>query len=332
MKGDLNDVLREQGPDAVRERLNRAQRANSQTDESPPFTFDEEEFATELPLHAYVPRPFDQIPPRGWLHAKHYVRKTVVMTVAPGGYGKTALFLLNAIEMAIGRGLIGPAPNEQIRVLYWNGEDDEDEVERRIAAICLHHNIEPETLRGVLFLGSKVTNGARLARRDRAGNVVLNQDMIDKITDYIIENEIGCAIFDPLIAFHRVAENSTNMEELVKDGFEPIAIAANCCIELSAHTRKPAAGQGGEITSDDARGSGTTVFAARSVRILNRISKEDAKLPGIPDEDRWRYLRINRDKVNLAPPGKAMWVYLALVNAPNSDEVQAVERWGNCPG
>src|SRR5262245_57974298 len=100
-----------------------------------------------LPVHAYVARPFSEIPRRQWLHAGHYIRKQIVMTVAPGGYGKTALVLLNAIEMVTGRGLIGPKPvGGALRVLYWNGEDPEDEVERRIAAICIHYNIKPETL------------------------------------------------------------------------------------------------------------------------------------------------------------------------------------------
>ena len=39
------------------------------------------------PLFPYEPQPFENIAPRKWLHAKHYVRRHVVMTVAPGGYG-----------------------------------------------------------------------------------------------------------------------------------------------------------------------------------------------------------------------------------------------------
>ncbi len=52
------------------------------------------------------------------------------------------------------------------------------------------------------------------------------------------------------------------------------------------------------------------VNAARSVRILNRMTAEEAKLPKIGAEDRRLYLRVSRDKVNLVPAGKAMWVHL----------------------
>jgi hypothetical protein len=289
--------------------------------------------STPLPLRPYTPRPFTQIPRRQWLHAGHYIREQVVMTVAPGGYGKTALILLNAIEMATGRGLIGPAPaGGRLRVLYWNGEDPEDEVERRIAAICIRYDIPPEELEGCLFLGSKITDPQRLATMDRYGNVVLNQAVLAQITQFISNNKIDCSMFDPLIAFHRVKENDTMaMEVVIRNAFEHTADATNSCIELSQHTRKPA--PGAEITADDSRGAGGTVFAARSVRVLNRMSKDEAKLPKIEGQERWLYLRVSRDKVNLVPPGKAAWIHLAEITLPNSDgstpgdKVQAAEAW-----
>ena len=98
-------------------------------------------------LRAYVPRPFSEIPRRQWLHAGHYIRQQVVMTIAPGGYGKTALILCNTIEMCTGKGLIGPGPiGGPVRVLYWNAEDPEEEVERRIAALCVHYQIDAKVL------------------------------------------------------------------------------------------------------------------------------------------------------------------------------------------
>jgi hypothetical protein len=285
------------------------------------------------PLQGYAPRPFAEIPRRRWLHAGHFVRRTVTMTVGPGGFGKTSLEICNAIEMVTGKGLIGPAPVEQTNVLYWCGEDEAAEIERRIAATCLHHEVDPESLRDRLFLGNKVTDHSRLASLNHHGDVVLNRSLIDQVIGFIEAHGIGAAIFDPLIAFHRVVENSTNMEVVVKDVFEPMAVMTDCCVELCVHTRKPAAGQQGELTADDTRGSSSAVFAARSVRVLNRMSKADAELPGINDDDRRRYLRISHDKINLTPPTKATWIRLASVQLPNidgerpGDNVQTVEAW-----
>jgi hypothetical protein len=293
--------------------------------------------AEELPplLHAYAPRPFAQIPRRQWLHAGHYIRQQVVMTVAPGGYGKTTLLITNAVEMCTGLGLLGSAPpGGALRVAYWNAEDPEDEVERRVAATCLRHNIAPEALRGQLFLGSRITGRRRLASLDRAGNVAFDDGILTQVTRFITDNNIDCAMFDPLIAFHRVPEGDNNaMEQVIKQAFEPIAVATNCCVELSQHTRKSAASQQGEITVDDARGAGAIANAARSVRILNRMTAQEAELPKVGQEERRHYLRVSRDKTNLAPPGKATWIHLASVELPNGDDyrpgdrVQAAEPW-----
>ena len=209
---------------------------------------------------------------------------------------------------------------------YWNAEDPDEEVERRIAATCLRHGVDPAGLAGRLFLGSRITGGQRIARLDRAGNVVLDQDLLTKVTAYFVDHHIDCAVFDPLIAFHHVPENDPAMEQVVA-AFARIAETANCCVELSQHTRKPAQGAGGELTADDSRGSGAIVFAARSVRVLNRMTRDEAELPRIEPEERRHYLRVARDKTNLAPPGKATWIHLASVDLPNGDKVQAVEPW-----
>jgi hypothetical protein len=136
------------------------------------------------------------------------------------------------------------------------------------------------------------------------------------------------------VQFHRVPEIDTAaMESLIKDVLQPIAYATNCCIELSHHTRKGGQGFGGEITADDSRGAGAAINAARSVRVLNRMTKPEAEAHGISDDERRLHLRISRDKTNMAPPGKARWMRLASVDIGNAtetlpaDNVQAAVPW-----
>ena len=285
------------------------------------------------PMFAYAPRPFETIPARQWLHARHYVRRYVVMTVAPGGYGKSSLLLCNAVEMATGVGLIGPNPIEPIKTVYWNAEEAEiEEVERRIAALVLahKHKIKPEMLVGNLFLGGKISNDEwRFAQADRFGKVVVNAVLVKLVTEFIGDNKIGCAMFDPMVSFHKIAENETAaMETFIKGVIEPIAIKTNACIELSHHTRKPSGGfGGGEITADESRGAGAAVAAARSVRVLNRMTAAEAADAGIEGEERRLFLRIARDKQNMTKPDKARWVRLQSVEIGNGDEVQAVVSW-----
>jgi AAA domain-containing protein/DNA primase RepB-like protein len=269
-----------------------------------------------------------EIPPRRWLHAGHYVRKHVVMTSAPSGFGKTALVTANVLEMVTGSGLLGFPPNEgALRVAYWNAEDDDDEVERRIAAACQRHRIKLEALVGRLFLGSRFVDGRRLAKVDRFGRVVLDDALLAAVTKFVADNQIDCAIFDPLIAFHAVPENDVSAMAQVMAAFTRIAEANDCCVELVQHTRKPPPGMAGAVTANDSRGSGVIVDLTRSVRILNRMAAAEAELPGIEPEERCLYLRVSRDKTNLVPPAKATWVRLVSVDLPNGDKVQAAESW-----
>ena len=65
------------------------------------------------------------------------------------------------------------------------------------------------------------------------------------------------------------------------------------------------------------------------------MSPEEAETFGIPEEERPRYVRMDKGKVNIVPPArKAQWfkiVGVRLENAtdlyPNGDEVQTVEPW-----
>jgi hypothetical protein len=311
-------------PDIVREQTNSTDKQTTETPPPPPAL-----------LRPYVARPFAEIPPRRWLHAGHYIRQQVVMTVGPGGYGKTSLIICNGIEMAIRQGLLGTAPTEgPLRVGYWNAEDPEDEIERRIAAVCIRHEIDQAALQGQLFLGSKISGGRRIAMLDRNGNVSFDDKLLTEVTKFVRDAEIDCVIFDPLIAFHRVPESDNGAMEQVVKAFEEIAASCNCCIELSQHTRKSSSlGAQGELTADDSRGASSAVNAARSVRVLNRMTGDEAKLPKIAPEERRHYLRVSRDKTNLAPPGKANWIHLVPVQLPNAnathpgDNVQAAEAW-----
>jgi hypothetical protein len=278
---------------------------------------------------------FNMLGQRHWLHAGHYVAGEIVMTTSPGGYGKSSLVICNAIEMATGRGLIGPPPTAgPMTVGYWNAEDDTDEVKRRVAAVCIRHSIDPKALKGHLFVGSRLKDGRRLASLDRNGNVVFDAKLIKEISNLITKHKIEVVIFDPLVAFHGVSENdNVAMEKVIKGAFGDLATSTGCCVELVAHTRKSQQSATGELTSDDNRGAGSIVNGARSVRVLNRMSANEAEPLKITPEDRRLHLRVDRDKTNLCPPAKAMWFHLANVTLPNGtatepgDQVQAAEPW-----
>jgi hypothetical protein len=266
------------------------------------------------------------IPRREWLYGGHYIRKFVSATIAAGGVGKSALKLAEAISMAIGRDLLdGNKPIGRERVWYWNGEDPKDEIVRRIVAICMYYKIDQKELKGSLFVDSGHDVPIRLAIEDR-GRVVIDDQVVGAISDSIEKNKIDVMIIDPFIAIHKVSENNNPSIDQVVKQLGWIANLRNCAIEIVHHVRKPSAGHH-DVTADDSRGGGAIVNAARSCRVLNRMNNDEAEKARVERDDRYRYIRVDSGKQNLAPPEKARWRYLASFCLSNGDNVQVVECW-----
>ena len=52
--------------------------------------------------------------------------------------------------MVAGHPLLSVPVPKRLRVWYWNGEDPLDEIDRRLAAICVHYNVDAKELERVL--------------------------------------------------------------------------------------------------------------------------------------------------------------------------------------
>ena len=267
-----------------------------------------------------------KLQPREFLFGKHYQRRTTGGTVAPGGTGKSTLEMVEGISMATGRNLLGEQPMERLRVWYHNGEDNIDELNRRLAAICQYYNIPLEELAGWCFM----TSGNEVPLRVAQGynNLPIDHRLVKCITEAIGDNKIDVATFDPLVTLHGVPENDTGKMDTVIRIFASIADTQNCAIELSHHTRKLLAGSTADYTVDDMRGAGSLKDAMRAVRMLNFMPKAEAESAGIAELERTSYFRVDRVKANNAPPAKvAIWRKFINVDLPNSDEVGVIVPW-----
>ena len=282
----------------------------------------------------YVWTPADQIKPREWVYGNHYIRRYVTATFAPGAVGKSAHALVEALDMVTRRGILrkkvqDPKP---LRVWYWNGEDPQEELDRRLAAICLHHGISEADIDGRLFVNSGRDSPIIVATEDREG-CQIQAPVVEALIAAIEACQIDVLILDPFVSVHRVNENDNNRIDMVAKQFAAIADQANISIELIHHTRK------GNLDADkgvdDGRGAGALVAAARSVRVLNRMDKDTAEAVGIFENERRSYFRVDAgDKANLTPPAaRAHWRHIANLPMNNGtddrgmDFVGVVERW-----
>jgi RecA-family ATPase len=307
------------------------------TDDAPPHAADapkEERPGNEAPKAPFVLRPFTPfdaaaLPPREFLFGRHYQRRTVSGTVAPGGTGKSSLVMVEAIAMATGSNLLDETVREPLRVWYHNGEDNMVELQRRLAAICQHYDIPMDTLKDQFFMTSGNEVPLRVAETWSQVRLQTDHRLVKCITEQIGDNRIDTAMLDPLVTLHGVPENNPGQMDQVIRIFTRIADGQNCAIDLSHHTRKLAPGSGNDdVTIDDMRGAGAIKDAMRAVRMLNVMSLKDAENAGVDELERTNYFRIDRAKANYSGPAKtATWRQFVNVDLPNGDGVGVVTPW-----
>jgi uncharacterized protein YjiS (DUF1127 family) len=271
----------------------------------------------ESPTTVFRPTPFrwrdpKTFPRRQFVYGTHYIRKYLSVTAAQTKVGKSSLDLVEAVAMASGQDLLGVAPSRPLRVWYWNGEDPLEEIERRVMAICLRYDIDRTEIEGNLFLDSGRDVQIIVATQSKTGTVIATP-VEHALIAALKSGSFDVLILDPAISTHRVSENDNGAIDAVAKTFGRIAEAANVAVEMASHTRKLS---GATATIDDARGASAWTSAARDVRVLNRMSKEEAAKAGIEEDKARRYFRSDSDG-NLAPTAKAEWFTLASVGLGN---------------
>lgn len=253
---------------------------------------------------AFVYKDPSKLPRREFAFGTHYIRKYVSVTVAPGGLGKTANSIVESLAMVSGKPLAGTKPAERLRCWFFNSEDPRDELDRRIMAACIKYKLASEDVEG-LFLDTGREQELVIAVEDKKSGVRIVQPIVEAVVEQIQKHKIDVMIVDPFVSTHQVNENDNGAIDKVAKLWAQIADHTNCAIDIVHHLRKLA---DREATVEDARGAVSLIGAARSVRILNRMSATQAKDAGLSEQDRYGYFSITHGKANLtAMSSKLDW-------------------------
>jgi hypothetical protein len=280
-------------------------------------------------LQPFKYRPPETMPRRQWLYAGHFIRRFVTITIAPGGVGKSSLVLVEALAMASGRALLGIEPNHRCRVAYFNGEDPGEEGERRVLAAMIQYGLTAADVEGWLYLGSGRDQGVKIAEQSRDGLKAIEAE-VAKVVWAIQTYDLDVVILDPFVRIHGVGENDNSAVDFVVNILAKIADTYNVAVEIVHHTRKHN-GCSEETSVEDGRGAGALLSAARSARVLNMMSENEAANAGV--EARREYFKVTNGKANLAPPpDRASWYHLVGVDLGNGpigggDKVAVVTPW-----
>ena len=316
---DFNAILMAQGPDALRAAFDGAHAQNSGPDGDPANILGR----AALSPSAYAWTDPATIAPRAWLLGRSLCRGVVSMTVAPGGTGKSTLALCDAVALAGGRDLLAYGGVEACRCWYWNLEDSEVELKRRVQAICLHHHVRRDEIEGRLFIDSGTNQPLTLGGQVHQG-FALDHVRLGQLEAAIARNRIDVLIIDPFVSSHQLNENDNGQMDALLKALARIAARTDCAISLVHHTRKPSETE--RLSTNSARGAKALSDAARVVRVLGVMSEGEALAMLV--ETPSAHVRARLDKQNFsAQGGRQTWLKLVSVTLPNGDEVGVVERW-----
>jgi hypothetical protein len=266
---------------------------------------------------------------RQWLYGDLLVRKIVSATISPGGVGKSSLAAGEALAMVSGKPLLGVSPPEKLRVWLWNLEDPQEETERKIQAAALHYELGPKDIGDRLLVDSGRDQKLVIAKTTKDGAVII-QPVVDSLVAEIIKYQVDVLVIDPFVSCHEVAENDNSAMDLVVKEWGRVADRGDCAVHLVHHTRKM--GDAVEVTTESSRGGSSQTDACRVVRVVNRMSKQDAEKAGV--ENHRLYFRVFNDKGNFAPPAEnSQWFKLESVDLGNGemgllgDSIGVVTEW-----
>jgi hypothetical protein len=269
--------------------------------------------------------------PRGWLLGISFCRRFLSQLQADGGVGKTALRYAQYLSLASGRSLTGEFVFVRCRVLILSLEDDVEELERRLWAAMLFHKLDPAELAGWLYYQALGRNAGKLKTLDEKGRVV-DGELAASVEHTVAEYKIDLVGLDPFVKTHTVGENNNDAIDAVAQVLTDLAHRYDVAVDTPHHVAKGPADPG---NAQKGRGASALVDAGRLVYTLAVMSPEEADGFGIAEENRRYFIRLDRGKVNIAPPARvATWFELKSVPLGNStnlyphgDEVQTVAPW-----
>jgi hypothetical protein len=271
-------------------------------------------------------------PPRGWLLGNMFARRFLSILVAEGGVGKSAVQYAQLLSLAIGRSLTGDYVFQRCRVFIMCLEDGEDELRRRIQALCLFYKVKPEELKGWLYLSAPTDakKTGKLMQLHR-GQPMLGA-LGGKLEAMVQRYSLDVIALDPFIKVHGVAENDNEQIDMVASLLIGLAIKYDIAIALTHHTNKLPNAEPGN--ANRGRGASALKDAGRLVYTLTTMSIEEAARFGISERDRTRHVRLDGAKINLIVGRPIRWFFLEsqpLGNAtelyPHGDEIQVARTW-----
>jgi len=185
---------------------------------------------------------FANIPHRRWLYGTYLIAGELTVLAAPGGAGKTALANGMAVELAIGRELLGENvwKGSDQTVLYLNGEDSTTEIGRRLWAFCRQHGLAEQDLARLHVAGAddpRVQSLSLLCANEKS--TVVDQAGFAALEAALEAVRPDLLVLDPLVVFCGGGNMNDNaVMALVVRKLKALAVKYDCAVLIVHHTAR----------------------------------------------------------------------------------------------
>ena len=141
------------------------------------------------------------------------------------------------VAVALNQAILLEQIHEPGPVWIYNLEDPADELLRRLYAILLEHQIDPQRLLGQLYLDSGRIRPLVIATLSSSGAIVA-EPVVDGLIAELQARKIELFIVDPFVKSHRLEENRNEQIDFAAQQWSKVAEQADCAILLLHHFRK----------------------------------------------------------------------------------------------
>lgn len=279
------------------------------------------------------------IPLRQWLILGRHARGEGTTIVGPPGTNKSSLLLMDAVQIATGRGLIGDRVDETGHVLFLVGEDGRRDFEARLAGVLAHYHIAPADLRDRLHViyqtevdPSEYTLGSMVA-----DTAMLNTHMFAWLKKF---PGLVALFIDPMVSWHRLIENDNAAMQLLCSAFRGLAAQAKIAVAFDHHVTKVSMADPEAHVGNLAalRGASSIAGDMRWAFTMARLKPETATQFGIAEDQRKVYRRLDPLKASYGPDDGAPRIlkiesvriangeHVGVLTVVDGDELRATGR------
>jgi hypothetical protein len=252
-------------------------------------------------------------PPRDFVWEGFILAGKVCVLAGFGGVSKTMFLMMLAVHIALGKNFL----DKQVKVgcaLLILGEEDQEEIDRRINAICHALDLDADKMTTV---GNRIRAYPMIGQDARFAKIevgsVEGTDFPDEVIDAAKKLEAAAEVPLALVGLDHAGVihggNFNAREDVVQtmNQIGKVAKETGASTMLLAHSPKGAMNEE-EPDQNNVTGSAAFVDLARAAFVLKTMTGSEGKPFGIGQANRSKYVSFSVVKNNYGPTGEKIWL------------------------